>query len=300
MKGLNIFLFTTMLFLSALPIKNCHAADQLHTTGDPVFLYAPESYPSDPTSDISWACGYSSVADIQCAFNNARTQENSQLDILLPMLSLPSQSEWDIMTDGEKALWLINRERIDRGVAPLQGVEQNVTDVAQTYAEYLCTNDASGHEADGRTPWQRLNDNAAIGDCHDFLAVAENLTYFASTTSIPLPVERAVYAGMYTDSGSAWGHRHTILWYPFNDNNCLPGMEGFLGIGRVSCENYQGPFGNPWPYAEIVVMNVFDPCSLWQPCDFQIPTLTEWGLIIFMTLMLGIGVLMIIRKRRIA
>jgi len=31
-----------------------------------------------------------------------------------------------------------------------------------------------------------------------------------------------------------------------------------------------------------------------------IPTLTEWGVIIFLTLMMGIGVVMIVRKRRIA
>ena len=41
-------------------------------------------------------------------------------------------------------------------------------------------------------------------------------------------------------------------------------MEGLLGIGRASGGPYQGPFSNPWPLAEIVVMNVFDPCVDWE------------------------------------
>jgi hypothetical protein len=32
--------------------------------------------------------------------------------------------------------------------------------------------------------------------------------------------------------------------------------------------------------------------------DVAIPTLTEWGIIIFMTVIMGIGVMMIMRKRR--
>ena len=72
------------------------------------------------------------------------------------MLTLPSQGEWDGMTNGEKALWLINRERIDRGVMPLHDVEANVTGVAQYYADYLLDNDAWGHYEDGRSPWERL------------------------------------------------------------------------------------------------------------------------------------------------
>jgi hypothetical protein len=41
-------------------------------------------------------------------------------------------------------------------------------------------------------------------------------------------------------------------------------MEGFLGIGRANGGPYQGPFSVPWNYAEIIVMNVFDPCSTWD------------------------------------
>jgi len=222
-------------------------------------------YPTDPTGDISWSAGTGGVADIQTAFNNARATENSQLGTTIPMLSLPSQGEWDAMADGERALWLINRERIDRSVMPLHDVEDNVTGVAQTYADYLLDNDAWGHYEDGRSPWQRLHDNPAIGACHDTLNVAENIAVFVTSGgSIALPVERSVFMWIYDDGSCCnWGHRHAVLWYPYNDNGGPVGREGFLGIGRANGGPYQGPFSDPWPYAEMIVMNVFDPCESW-------------------------------------
>jgi uncharacterized protein YkwD len=232
--------------------------------GDPWILVGPLAYPTDPISDIPWSAGTSGVADIQAAFNNARAAENTQLGTSIPTLTMPTQAEWDAKSDGEKALWLINRERMDRSVHPLHGLETNVTSVAQDYAEYLIDHNAFGHDADGRDPWERLNDNPAIGACHDFLSVAENLAVFVTSgTSIPLPVERAVYTWMYEGTSSGWGHRHAILWYPYNDNSGLAGQEGFLGIGREGGGPYQGPFPEVWNHAEMIVMNVFDPCSTW-------------------------------------
>ena len=216
-------------------------------------------YPPNPTADIGWSAGVSSVTDIQDAFNHARAQENAQLSISIPALTLPSQSVWDGMDDGQRALWLINRERIDRGLVPLHGVETNVTSVAQNYADFLMDNNLWGHFEDGHDPWWRLEQKPAIAACHDFLGVAENLAAFmTSGPSIALPVERSVYNWMYYDSGSFWGHRHAILWYPYNDNSGTAGMEGFLGIGRAN-----GPYQG-WNFGEVIVMNVFDPCSTWE------------------------------------
>jgi uncharacterized protein YkwD len=228
-------------------------------TDNPLAPIESLTYPLDPTSDIPWVGDTTSVADIQSAFNNARAVENSQLGSAVSMLTLPSQAEWDAKNEGEKALWLINRERIDRGVHPLHGLEANVTSVAQYYAQYLIDNNAWGHYADGRSPWDRLADNPAIGACSDFLPIAENLIVFMTGgASIPLPVEMAIYIWMYKGSDSGWGHRHGILWYPYNDNSGPTGKEGFLGIGRAN-----GPYQG-WPYAEMIVMNVFDPCATWN------------------------------------
>ncbi len=63
---------------------------------------------------------------------------------------------------------------------------------------------------------------------------------------------------MYDDSDSNWGHRHAILWYPYNDNSGSIGREGFLGIGHAD-GTHQG-----WNNSNIFVMNIFDPCSSWN------------------------------------
>jgi uncharacterized protein YkwD len=220
-------------------------------------------YPPDPPSNFGW--GYTaenSVADIQNRFNAARVNENAQLGTSIPMMSLPSQSVWNNKSDGEKALWLINRERVDRGVAPLHGIEANVTSVAQTYAQYLMDHDVFSHDADGRTPFQRLLANPAINACRDSF-MAENLAGFWGNWT--LPVERAVYLWMYADSGSSWGHRHILLWYPFNDNGGPPGKEGFIGIGRAT-----GTFGT-YQNSNVIVMDAFDPCSAWDYASLNVP-----------------------------
>ena len=259
--------FCLLLFLAALPFQGAVAL----STGQAL------SYPTDPTADIPWSGGMSTVAHIQAAFNHARTVENSQLGTSIPMMTLPSQTEWNSMSDGEKALWLINRERIDRGVAPLQGLEVNVGSVAQYYADYLLDNNTWGHNADGRSPWERLEDNSAIGACHDFLSVAENLFVFVTSgSSISLPLERAIYGWMYEDGPCCgWGHRHAILWYPYNDNSGAVGSEGFLGIGRANGGPYQGPFSQSWNFAEIIVMNVFDPCASWNDTPPVVNSITR-------------------------
>src|SRR4030042_6099458 len=234
----------------------------------------PSDYPSDPTADIKWSSGTAGVVDIQAAFNHARAQENAQLGLNLSMLSLPSQGTWDALGDGGRILWLINAERRDRGGQPLNGLESNVTSVAQYYAQYLLDNDLWGHYEDGLSPWERLDTNPAIHTCHDYLNVAENIAVFVTSgLNIPLPVGRAVYMWMYQDQMSAWGHRHAILWYPYNDNSGPAGQEGFLGIGRASGGPYQGPFSQPWNFAELIVMNVFDPCATW---DYGIPPIDTW------------------------
>jgi hypothetical protein len=225
-------------------------------------------FPTDPTADIPWSpANFNGVADIQAAFNNARATENAQLGTTIPALTMPSQTEWNGMTDSQKALWLINRERIDRNVAnllPLDNAETNVTNVAQNFANFLLANNVFDHNAGGQSPWQRLAANPAIGACSDFLNVAENLYVSVSTVNdFTLQVERAVYGWNYVDAGSAWGHRHANLWYPYNDNSGTVGKEGFLGIGKAVGGPYQGPFTEQWPLATIIVMNVFDPCATW-------------------------------------
>lgn len=211
-----------------------------------------EAYIANPPADMEWPYGGGSdVGAIEVQFNAARDQDPS---VSVP-LRLPSQDAWNAMSDGAKAVWLINRERVDRGVPPLAGVESNVTQVAQDYAEYLLQNNEFSHYADGRDPWQRLDSNEAIGACHDFLGASENIAAFWGDWS--LTVERAIFNWMYNDSQSGWGHRSMVLWPYYSDNSGKTGEEGFVGLGRAGGA-YMG-----WPYGEVIVLNVFDPCASW-------------------------------------
>ena len=148
-----------------------HPMDR-YIPGDPLPLRIPGRIPldarktmdspPDPAADLEWSADFLGVADIQKAFNDARANENTQLGLSMPALVLPAQNDWSAMPDGEKALWLINRERVDRGLDLFDGLETNVQDVAQQYAQFLLDNDKWGHEEDGQTPWERLDDNPVM------------------------------------------------------------------------------------------------------------------------------------------
>lgn len=236
--------FTLMMVILLISWVNCHTI-------------ALASYPPDPIKDTDWNYSQQScLQDIEDQFNRARTSENAQNGCSLPPIRLPDQYSWDAMSDNEKALWLINDERQARGLELLDGTEDNVTKVAQYFAGYLLETDAFDHLADGRSPWERLDSIPEIYTCREFLLVAENLAVFWAGTTFP--IEQAVYMWLYADSGSNWGHRHTILWNNFNDNSGTKGSEGFLGIGRAT------GLHRGYPQAEIVVMNVFDPCPTWN------------------------------------
>ena len=218
---------------------------------------APNVSPPDPSSDIPWSGGKSGMADVQNAFNHARATENAQRGMHLPNLALPPEVQWSAMSDGQRALWLINRERADRGLLPMYGLDPDVSSVAQAYAQFLLANNKPlAHDADGRNPGQRLSSNPKIAAC--LSGWAENL-YASMTTanSIPLPLEQAVYEWMYDDgSCCGWGHRHNILANIFTNGPAQ--ARGLLGIGRAA-----GPYQG-WNRGEIVVMDAVDPCPAWS------------------------------------
>ncbi|MFH1084554.1 MAG: hypothetical protein V1772_02155 [Chloroflexota bacterium] len=253
--------------------------------------------PPNLSANVPWAAGTGGVADVQAAYNAGRRAEEGQLGLAagaLGNLALPAQAVWDSLSPGERALYLINAERTARanerpGVLglPLAGMETNLTGVAQTYAQYLIDHNATGHEADGRTPFQRIDDNPALGACHEFLSRAENLTYFwTSGASNPLPIERAIYNWLYNDAGSAWGHREAMLLqdkdltyrnalYGFKNNVGTAASEGYLGLGIVHSASYN-PFNYVWSrMGTVVVFNVLDPISTGScPWDAAPPTPT--------------------------
>jgi uncharacterized protein YkwD len=210
-----------------------------------------------PSANIKWSASGETVQDIADAFNYARGQDSTISKVLV----MPSQSEWDAMSNQEKALYLTNKERYDRGIKPFEGIDQDVVGVAQNYAELLYTKGKFGHTEDG-SPWDRLDSVDLIKNNKDFFGYAENLYAAAGSASYTTnPIAKAIYGWIYDDSGSAWGHRKFSLATGLNDNSGEAGVEGLMGFGIKTGDDYDYYAG--WK-STIVVMNVFDPSSSWN------------------------------------
>ena len=214
-----------------------------------------DNYPS-PTR---WGTGSTYVTAIEIAFNMARAKDST----INTLMKLPSQAKWDSMNNQQKALYILNKERYDRGIKPFEGYHGDVISVAQNYAQHLYDTNTFGHEEDG-TPWERLNRIASIAANHDFFTYAENLSASAMYSSYKEEVViKAIYDWIYYDASSAWGHRDFCLAKGLNDNSSLDGEEGLIGIGVVTGTqyNYSGWDGY---YSTVIVMNAFDPSSSWD------------------------------------
>jgi lipopolysaccharide export system protein LptA len=214
------------------------------------------------------------------------------------------------MSDDAKALFLINAERTARnnmqpGVLglPYAGVERHVDEVARDYAQLLHDLSKTGHyqpsnNPDVDNPSKRL-DNGVGASCREFLSRSENLAYFSAyssqpigASSVPLPLERAIYAWIYDDSTSQWGHREAVLLqdttltnnpWGYHNNNGSAAHEGFLGFHLLGSTSYK-PFGEPpanmpYSYGVAIVMNIYDPLSdaaaVSNACGYDVTVRTE-------------------------
>lgn len=228
---------------------------------------ASGDYPADPPGDVTWPWSDWAPAGIETImekFNAARAQDPTiSVDLVIEY----TQDEWDSLSDNQKGLYLSNKERVDRGIAPYAAVARQVSDVAQDYATYLLeveetlaheTTDAkwtgSGRDASFCcSPYDRLA--AALGDEKEFFAYSENLAWTSAGTAstFPEPVAYSVYAWIYDDSGSSWGHRHFSL-AELNDNAGEANVEGLAGFG-VARSAGGGTY---------TVMNVADEAAGWD------------------------------------
>ncbi len=225
-------------------------------------LYAQKGHYANLTTNIAWTGMYNiSVTDMQTIFNNGRTQENIQLGTSLPSITFPSQLEWDAKTNSEKVLWIVNKEREDRGLIPWEAENANVTSVAQSYAQYMLDNDVFGHNYNG-TPVSRLTAGVpGYSLCNNSALPAECIGQIGANGAGPSDltriVEVCIYMWIYQDAGSSWGHREMVFSITTDDGG-QSGKEGLFGVGRIAGGPYRGS-----SYAEIVVVDFFDPCALW-------------------------------------
>lgn len=218
-------------------------------TNDSSFV---DSYPND----LEYSSTGSGVNEIADAFNNARTKDST----IHTNLIMPTQSVWDSMNDQEKGLYLLNKERYDRGIKPFEGIDSNVVTVADNYVQLLYDTGTFGHNEDG-SPWDRLDRVSTIKNNKDFLKYVENIYVSVGYSYTVDPIAKAIYKWIYTDSGSNYGHRKFCLLNSLNDNSGDAGVEGLIGFGIKRGDDY-GSYSD-WK-STIILMNAFDPSSSWN------------------------------------
>ena len=169
----------------------------------------------------------------------------------------------------------------------MDALEDNLINLAQDHADWLFTNNAMSHTGEnGLSPFQRIDNDPVLGtasNCHDFLTRAENLSgMWTSSSSIPMPIEQAIYGWLYEGTASNWGHRQALLLqdkdlnqnpWGYTNNYGIGTSEGFLGVGLIEATGGTwDPFDlGGWVNAgTLVVLKVMDPASS-ANCNYQLP-----------------------------
>ncbi|MCB9432529.1 MAG: immune inhibitor A [Ardenticatenaceae bacterium] len=241
-----------------------------------VILHPPavvQAAPSNPSVDFPWNVTNSgtnwwsvtTLQQVQDAFNAARTFENNdantsgQAYVPMPMMNLTGAftlAQWQALSAGERALWLLNDERVARDLLPYEGVNSAVTTVAQDYTQWLLDNNQFDHNLTGLLGG-RLDAQGLTGQ---YSSSGENLAVHG--TAVDFPVALAVYNWNYDDSSSAWGHRENDLNDSLVNNTGSAGSEGLIGIGlgtKLTGYSFPGCGSCPWEPAMIVTFDWIDP-----------------------------------------
>lgn len=284
--------------------------------------------PPNPVNDTKWlhegfdihdpattnlntfATGADKTIIIEAAFNRARRAEEAHFglaDNFLKDLDLPSQTVWDGLTDEQKALYIINDERLVRAGMkpnvlglPFAGVSDGIDMIADEYTAILIDNNMVGHDKPSNTTadgfFARLDRSPTLKDCHQNVARGENVAWYGSLggTSIPLALERAIYQWIYDDSapavGAPWGHREMVLLQDktlagavngFQNDDGSDLHEGYIGFQSTGSADYK-PFkdaaGNTvqTTFAQAIVLQYFDPVNEGTAgCAFSVTHKTE-------------------------
>ncbi|MBE0367038.1 Lcl domain-containing protein [Pseudoalteromonas aurantia] len=256
-------LAVTVTSLSLSPASKSYTA-QLEVENDAVYsaCYPTKDLTDDelkntvPENDIPWVGGgYARVEDIERGFNYARKIDST----VTAKLKLPQQSRWDSMSIHEQALYILNAERIARGLAPHHAISNELNIVSQTYAQYLLDNNTLGHI--------RAHDNATVvdriveqlGDINQILpqrwGAGEVIVADQASTTSSESIAKALYVFLYQDKytyspnpdsfGPPWAHRQGLLIG-------MKGAKGVIGLGIA--KGLYTLSGQQW-FANLSVLN---------------------------------------------
>ncbi len=227
-----------------------------------------ESYTSGlfPEDDLHWsAATETDVKDIEDQFNQARRQDPS----ISQRLVMPEQSVWNAMSPEDQALYLINAERIGRGLKPFSGHSSSMNAVAQEYAQYMVDNNlVIDHNWVG-SPSDRMLANEYINSNARMTRITESLGSTGSDGSLASIIYSLIYADKYwylpfgLDYGESWGHRKHLLQTNLIEDHGNEHDEGILGVGYV--EGLYNPVSsNPQVNQGLLVLKTADQLNSWD------------------------------------
>ena len=233
-----------------------------------------QTTPPPLNSNVPWNAwwGKSTVEDIQNQFNIGRRAEETQLELTdnsLGNLTLPT--DYLSLDYKEQAFILLNLERKARGgiyyPSPtggsgitatgreFEGVDADLSGVAQDHADDMQENDFFGHNSDDGTAWN-VRITAPFPGCYQ--GVSENIAWnsISNPNGFILGVQVAIYGFIYDDACCGWGHRNLCLKQTGNNDYGDPNKIGLVGFGRA-----------PGTNGDYFVMDYIDPRGT---CNFEI------------------------------
>lgn len=205
---------------------------------------------ANPTRDISTPFSY--YTNIDQALTSLRAVRNVDTTVKNKKVNIPAN--YLSLTNSAFATWLVNDERVSRGLLPLRGEIPLMNTLAQNYANQLASTNQFTHTLNGTNPWLRMDAVPALKVCRDFNPRMESLYKFSSmglNVNDKLFIINSMLGFIYKDSGSAWGHREHILVNYLN-NNQTAANEGNIGIGLTSWKS------KSWDN-KILVIETMDP-----------------------------------------
>ena len=213
-----------------------------------------------PLNDKVWYSMSYDVDEIQSAFNSARDSDPT----ISKTLQMPTQSIWNTLSESQKLLFLLNKERVDRGIKPFEGIDTSLENLAQTYTQMLYDNNATGHNFDAN-PKERLSTIEKIAENQDTMEYVENIFISNTMQAQEEPAALAVYNWIYADNKNHWEDRKLCLINSLNDNSGEDSQEGLIGLGIVHGDEFEPLEGN----VTLVVLDAFDPGEGWSHIGTQ-------------------------------
>ena len=176
---------------------------------------ASGTYPADPPADVKWPWKdwTATITTIEEKYNAARAADPTiSKDLKIEY----TQDQWDTLSPNQKALYLSNKERVDRGIKPYAAISKELKDVAEDFAKYLHDVEESiAHvvkkdewTGSGRSaasccgPGDRIGAKPGLGAGKEFFKFSENLAWQSAgdPARVNEPEAYSIYAWIYDDS----------------------------------------------------------------------------------------------------